>query len=57
MKTKTKKLTCLTLGLTGALATSAVIGATLSACTITTSGSTSGDNITLPDTWYSKDIN
>lgn len=50
MKTKTKKLTCLSLGLTGALATSAVIGAALSACTVTTSGSTSNDNITLPDT-------
>ena len=48
MKAKTKKLTYLTAGLTGALAASAVVGSALSSCTVTASNSTSG-SITLPD--------
>lgn len=56
MKAKTKKLTYLTAGLTGALAASAVVGSALSSCTVTASNSTNG-GITLPDSWYNKDIN
>lgn len=59
MLTKTKKILLLSSGLAGALAASSVAGVALSSCTVETvnGGSNSSNGITLPDTWYNKDIN
>lgn len=59
MLTKTKKILFLSSGLAGALAASSVAGVALSSCTVETvnGGSNSSSGITLPDTWYNKDIN
>lgn len=60
MLTKTKKILFLTSGLVGGLLASSAAGLVLSSCTVETvngGNSNSSGSITLPDTWYSKDIN